>query len=261
MRTPCSLPLIGFQDRVRLLRTHNEKNFSEKFPYVFLKGNSWFIPRDESVDLIEIERFLPFFARKSIQPLVVDLIPRTSWFSSLANLLAPSSWKKIRQPYINLHNGCEDCGLENNLEAHEVWNYNKDQIQSLERLEILCHFCHETRHLGRAEANGNFDRAFSRLKTISRINPDESSAFLQEIKRKWFIRSQSDWQIRIPLKKDIILKIRRDVLYLGDGWFVKPAKNGKPESITRLIDVGIANDGKDNFIVGVSESMIKEAYI
>jgi hypothetical protein len=260
MRTPSRLPLIGFQDKVRLLRTDNEKNFSEKFPYAFFDDKSWFIPRDESVNLIEIERFLPFFARYSIRPMVVDLIPRTSWFSSLANLLAPSSWRQIREPYIKFHNGCEDCGFGKNLEAHEVWTYSKDEVQSLQRLEILCHLCHETRHLGRAEVNGNFDRAFSRLKSINRILPHESNDFLQEIKRKWFLRSQVQWQIRIPLKKDVILKIRNDVSYQGDGWFVRPAKNGRSESVTRLVDVGIANDGNQNFIVGVSDDMIKDAY-
>src|SRR3546814_20183443 len=52
------------------------------------REKGWYIERDGSVPLEPLDPFLPQFARRSIVPNVVDLIPETSWCSSLANMLS-----------------------------------------------------------------------------------------------------------------------------------------------------------------------------
>src|SRR3546814_17266667 len=84
------------------------------------------IERDGSVLLEPLDPFLPQFARRSIVPNVVDLIPETSWCSSLANMLSTRSWKLLRDVVIARVGGCEDCGSRANTECHELWSYDED---------------------------------------------------------------------------------------------------------------------------------------
>src|SRR3546814_2341614 len=51
---------------------------------------------DWSSDVCSSDLFLPRFARRGLVPEIVDLIPETSWCASLANILAPASWKLLR---------------------------------------------------------------------------------------------------------------------------------------------------------------------
>lgn len=111
-----------------------------------------------------------------------DLIPSSSWGSSLANLLTKKSWDTLRHPLIEKNNHvCQLCGCKKKvLDVHEVWSYDfpkqedLDQasanenitafgLQTLQGLMTICKKCHECFHLGLALVNGRLDIALERL--------------------------------------------------------------------------------------------------
>src|SRR3546814_4640780 len=126
------IPLLGWQDRINLIRT-------DAGSYAGIRAGGakgsrekgWYIERDGSVLLEPLDPFLPQFARRSIVPNVVDLIPETSWCSSLANMLSTRSWKLLRDVVIARVGGCEDCGRS---EEHT------SELQSLMRISYAV-FC------------------------------------------------------------------------------------------------------------------------
>src|SRR3546814_12501492 len=121
------IPRLGWQDRINLSRT-------DAGSYAGIRAGGakgsrekgWYIERDGSVLLEPLDPFLPQFARRSIVPNVVDLIPETSWCSSLANMLSTRSWKLLRDVVIARVGRCDDCGSPGTTECTDRWTYEED---------------------------------------------------------------------------------------------------------------------------------------
>lgn len=115
-----------------------------------------------------------------------DLIPRTSWGASLANLLSKTSWDKLRHPLIDqCGRACQLCGdgTLRSYDVHEIWSYQMPTpqeikqayaqgslafgVQTLEGLMMLCPKCHACFHLGLANAKGRLGTVLSRLKVLN----------------------------------------------------------------------------------------------
>lgn len=134
-----------------------------------------------------------------------DLIPYTSWGSSLSNMLTRDSWNALRVPLIRGHcNVCELCGIRlNSLEVHELWSFEPPKkvpkgmmafgIQRLDRLLALCPDCHRCFHLGRETSKGTIETTLLRLGGINNWSPTEVKAYSDELFRRWEQNSKINW--------------------------------------------------------------------
>ncbi|WP_429036468.1 hypothetical protein [Aeromonas media] len=149
------------------------------------------------------DKRLPFILGSA--PVIGELIPRSSWGSSLANLLTKTSWDKLRHPIIEKHsNSCQACGTKKNtLDVHEVWNYeflsdDNDKplnwgIQHLEGLVCVCKECHEMFHLGLAYSNNRLDEVMERLRAINGWTPTAAQKYCNEVFDRWDEASKIHW--------------------------------------------------------------------
>lgn len=143
---------------------------------------------------------------------VGDMIPMTSWGSSLANLLTKTSWDQLRHPLIDDHNRvCELCGQkQTTLDVHEVWSYfitesPKDAIraprpsgrpfgiQRLDRLMGLCKACHACFHLGKANVDGHLVVTLERLRLLNRWSKTDIDTYYAQLGKRWSLLNRFDW--------------------------------------------------------------------
>ena len=138
-----------------------------------------------------------------------DLIPRTSWGSSLSNLLTWDSWNALRKPLIARNNNvCELCGsMARSLDVHEVWSYHypergvafrsstglKVGVQCLEGLMTLCSDCHKCFHLGRAHIENKFDLVMKRLMGLNNWDKAQADKYYQMVSKRWDKSNQYAW--------------------------------------------------------------------
>lgn len=250
--------LAGWSARapIRLISTHLLSPETMLEAGARWTGDDWIAPRDKRVDLDVLRPVLPRVAHRELVPEIVDLIPSSSWFSSLANILAPHSWRKISKKTAEARGGCMDCGSAIRPEAHEIWEYDEDQgVQTLTGILCLCSWCHETRHLGRARVMGNFDRAFARLSAINRLSAHEERFYINAVEDRWSHRSTLPWMLDLNLSEGVELKLASKIIYLGDGWMRRPADEKRPETVFRLVNVGIREE-ETLTVVGVSEEAL-----
>lgn len=233
------IPLIGWQDRINLIRTAS-------VPYGSIRAGGaqggiekgWYIERDPSVLLEPLDSFLPQFARQNLIPNVVDLIPETSWCSSLANMLSAKSWKLLRDVVIAMAGGCEDCGARDKLECHEIWSYDEDHgVQKLSALRSVCKDCHETYHLGYASIRNRYDIAFNRLVMMSRILKHEEEEFEDEIFSKFLRRSEIEWTLDLSLLAGQQLCLRSSFSQVAPGVLIGEGHRGEIEVVVKGVDI------------------------
>ena len=142
-----------------------------------------------------------------------DMIPITSWGSSLANLLTKRSWDMLRHPIIkDHHNVCELCGIKFNvLDVHEIWSYHipepeevrasprdstrKMGVQRLEGLMAICVDCHRCFHLGKANVDGKLELAINRLAYLNHWTSSEAGDYYKLIGERWKALNGLDWII------------------------------------------------------------------
>ncbi|MBP4081637.1 hypothetical protein [Aeromonas sp. MrichA-1] len=146
---------------------------------------------------------LPFILSENV--LTGELIPQTSWGSSLANMLTRDSWNKLRHPIIKENsNACQVCGArKNSLDIHEIWSYEflygadgkkiDWGIQHLEGLICVCKECHEIFHLGLANLNNRLDKVLERLRCINRWSPATTKNYCDEVFNRWDKASEVSW--------------------------------------------------------------------
>jgi len=211
------------------------------------RTGTWTIDFSDVALRKELDDLLPRVARELVVPEVVDLIPAGSWFASLANLLVASSWNALKNPFIESSGVCGECGDPGNLEGHEKWHYDPaSAVQSLEGIRCLCSRCHATQHLGRANVVGNFGGVFNRLCALNRIEPWEEQEYRDAIFSLFEQRSRIEWAIDVSDAVATLghLSLKADVLFAGDGWIHRPAKDMRDDTAVRLVGCDIGFDGK-----------------
>lgn len=218
-----------------------------------MKGRyGWWVRRSDPFPFDMLEQHLPRMARRSIVPEIVDLIPASAWFASLANMLTSSAWARLRDPVIARDGGCQECGARSGLEAHESWSYDAAlRRQMLSGIRCLCFKCHETQHLGRANVNGKFDVVFDRLCRMNRLRPEERHSFQTAIFERWKERSLVEWELDLSIDDDLMLEMKSSILYAGDNWVVQPANGDRGEVACRIINAEILSDSRRLVIVPI----------
>lgn len=244
-----SIPNVNRHDDVQLVRTHTEDEGLLLGVGCRKTESGWWAPRSCDFPFEALERVLPRYARRSIVPEIVDLIPASSWHASLANLLTRSSWDMLRKETAHAAGGCEECGVKTGIECHESWSYDeRTGVQTLKRLRALCSPCHETCHLGFARMRGRFDVAFGRLCRINRIAPDERVAYLKEIEGRFLRRSKRAWALDLGRLSGRRLGLIGSMRSVGDGVLVGPSRSG-PEVELLLLGLDVV-EAKGKLFLG-----------
>lgn len=144
-----------------------------------------------------------------------DLIPSTSWGSSLANMLTKTSWDALRNPVIEQnHHICGICGTRHSvLDVHELWSYgfpSPEEIQQAEREDALCfgvqrldgllpvcEACHACYHLGLAKVEGTLSRALDRIGLINQWVPEQVDRYESVVFQRFKQASSIHWMLDI----------------------------------------------------------------
>lgn len=153
-----------------------------------------------------------------------DLIPYTSWGSSLANMLTRQSWNSLRFPVINSHkNVCELCGIRlNSLDVHEIWSFNTPKkneqfgIQKLEGLLAVCTECHKCFHLGRETAKGSINETLYRLQKLNNWDNDTTKHYYHTVTTRWTNHSKFNWVL------DLSIVNNHQPLIINNKWMMDP---------------------------------------
>lgn len=212
-----------------------------------------FVPPGLSLD--PFEPWLPFYARRMITPLHVDLIPSTNWGGSLANLLTPSSWDSIREGVLNWTGGnCVICGFnggKSSVDCHEIWQYylpiqGDTGVQRLRGIIPVCRLCHSMFHLGKANVDGHLDKVLGRLGWANRWTKREVDHYCRYVDRKHGSRNRWRWNLDVSvLGANTALKLKgggKGVNIAVDGTLHYNAATG-PGS-TRMIGVPFGRAGE-----------------
>lgn len=174
---------------------------STEFGNVFRGKHGKIYNRDEQFD--PNDPLLPFVLSNKV--LIGELIPHTSWGSSLANMLTKSSWDKLRHPVIQSYqNSCQVCGCyQDTLDVHEIWSYrylgdNEGKslgwgVQHLDGLICVCKACHECFHLGYANVNNRLQIAIERLRKINGWSAVIGNRYYDIIADRWEESNKVKW--------------------------------------------------------------------
>jgi hypothetical protein len=134
--------------------------------------------------------------------LIVELVPRTCFFSNLRSNLSKKDWDKLRHLTIDKANHhCEICGSTGNgssLECHEIWKYDDDNNkQTLTGLIALCKACHRSKHMALARHKGWEGVAEDHLMRINDWNRQTLDVYLEEVFLIFERRSTQNWSLDI----------------------------------------------------------------
>ena len=161
--------------------------------------------------------------------LLVELIPKTCWFSSIRTTVTPKEWDKIRHlSYEAADHKCEICGnigtkqgYKHKVECHEIWEYDDvNHIQKLIGLISLCPKCHQVKHIGRAIAIGKKDECYRHLIyvnkwTIEQVQNHVLTSFelhKERSKHEWTLDlsllTKEPYSVSIDLSKDRVFEVK-----------------------------------------------------
>lgn len=186
-----------------------------------------------------------------VQP---DLIPITSWGSSLSNLLTKPSWDSIRHPMIQWAGGCQICSAEqsNSLDCHEVWAYSMPPssapngtvgVQRLMALAVLCSDCHSMFHLGRARITGTFPEVKRRFIAFNQWSEADFERYANQQDNLGVARAKWRWVLDISLVQKagpLIVKTGKNAWTYHDdegGYLTAPAKHTEDDCFTSILGV------------------------
>lgn len=156
-----------------------------------------------------------------------DLIPQTSWGSSLANLLTKASWDRIRHPILDdVSRVCSVCGIQHTtLDIHERWSYHfpvEDMkrldslseneivfgIQRLDGFHPVCRSCHRCFHLGLARVRGELDEVRTIMEAVNQWSEWEMDDYIDTIGDRCGYAEQIYWGLDLSYVSDQKLEVR-----------------------------------------------------
>jgi hypothetical protein len=195
--------------------------------------------------------YLPLAARRFVVPILPDLIPSSSWGSSLANMLVPSNWSRLRHEALDRSaRTCSVCGSGVDLECHEAWEYAEpvdDRFYGLQRLKgllSLCSRCHSMHHIGRERVRGTSASAVERLRLVNRWSHEESAAAQHFLDERFERRSRRVWALDLSLLAGVRLSVKASWTLQRDGWIEHRGEVGS--QATRILGVLWHQDGRSD---------------
>jgi hypothetical protein len=129
----------------------------------------------------------------------VELVPKTSWYADLRELLDEDTWERISAEVAERAGyRCEICGGQGPkhrpVECHELWRYDERvRVQALVRVVALCPDCHTVQHMGFANMHGGGTQARAHLARVNGWSLARTDAHIAEAFRVWAQRNQGPW--------------------------------------------------------------------
>jgi hypothetical protein len=117
-------------------------------------------------------------------------------------MVTRGQWEKCKN-LVKARSGsrCEICGGRGKrypVDCHEIWEYDDEQqVQTLVGLIALCPRCHEVKHLGRAFAVGNAERAIAHLMEVNGWDGEQAYEYCMLAFRIWEARSEMEWTTNV----------------------------------------------------------------
>jgi hypothetical protein len=135
----------------------------------------------------------------------------------LARMLTKSSWAALRGDVLPKTGGrCEMCGTGGDMECHELWEYHEPTgdwpgVQRLQGIIALCKPCHETHHLGYADARGRLGATLERLAASNRWSMDETRDYAGFLRERQERRSKFQWVLDVAAiaRPGRVLRVKR----------------------------------------------------
>lgn len=140
--------------------------------------------------------------------LTIELIPSSAWDNNLRSYLTQAGWDCVRRKcYAEANYHCEVCGgkggngRKHPVEAHEKWDFVDGEVV-LRGVIALCPPCHEVKHIGRAEATGNYERAFNHFMKVNGVDKETAEEYVRQVSAIWQQRSKKNWDLNIDYLYD-----------------------------------------------------------
>ena len=129
--------------------------------------------------------------------LTIELVSKTCWFSNARSNSTDAQWNNLKRiTSSKFHKRCGICGGV--VECHEIWNYDDtNKIQKLDGLIALCPSCHQVKHMGLANIQGNGEIATKHLANVNKWSVEHAKNYVREQFLIWEERSQHDWVLDI----------------------------------------------------------------
>lgn len=237
------------------LYNHSKKNenvFEELG--IFIDNNEMYVDKNKGWDIRLPKHLLPYVARTKIIPFLGDIIPSTSWGSSLSNLLTKSSWNKLMALTFEQNNhSCELCGSTKKLSCHEKWRYlpplNNDVryleesdllcdlssenpynigVQRLSKLMSLCQDCHDINHLDIMEERDELQKGLELISDLTRMDARDTSEYYDYVNKRLVYHNQYQWVMDLSYINDIYPSL---ILEVNKNWVVCESNESYIENI------------------------------
>jgi hypothetical protein len=134
--------------------------------------------------------------------LLIELIPKTSWYDDVRELMDEATWEWISDEVLDRADGvCEVCGASEPGQAMRcdaIWRLDDPvRVQRLVRLIALCGDCHHVEHMGFANMHGGGTRARAHLARVNGWTLVQADTHVAEAFRVWARRSRGPWVIDV----------------------------------------------------------------
>jgi hypothetical protein len=129
----------------------------------------------------------------------VEMIPQSSWYKDLRELLDEATWERISSLVAERADGrCEICGgrgpRHRPVECHELWRFDDPvRVQTLVRVVALCPDCHAVKHWETVRKHGGDTQARAHLARINGWSLAQTDAHIRDAFGRWAQRSQGPW--------------------------------------------------------------------
>ena len=134
----------------------------------------------------------------------IELVPRTSWYSNLREILTATEWNKCKK-YSKLESNdkciiCGGVGRKWKTECHEEWEYIEEtQTQKLKSIQALCPSCHSVKHIGFSISQNKYKSTLYHYKKINKISSEQAEIEITNAFKLWTKRSLKEWNLDISL--------------------------------------------------------------
>jgi hypothetical protein len=145
--------------------------------------------------------------------LTIELVPKTAWYTNVRSNCTRTEWDVIRKKsYAKAGNKCEICGdvgqkqgFKHAVECHEVWEYNDvAKTQTLIGFISLCPRCHQVKHPGLAQINGQIEFVITQLMKINGMTRTGAISYLDASTHIWRERSKYQWKLDISYVQEYL---------------------------------------------------------
>ena len=136
--------------------------------------------------------------------LTIELVPSTAWYSNVRSNVSQAEWDVLRKAcYKKAGYKCEICsgkGPKHPVECHEIWEYDDENFkQTLKGLIALCPKCHQVKHIGLAQIQGNYEKAIEHMAKVNGISKEDAEIYVEVCFETWSKRSTKEWELDITI--------------------------------------------------------------